>query len=515
LNTIYGVDIDPQAAEVTKLSLLLKVLEGENEETIGQSLRLFHERALPDLADNIKCGNSLIGPDFYEGKQLSLIDEEERYRINAFDWHAEFPHIFSSPSGRGQGEGNGFDTVIGNPPYIDIVGIPPVQRNYFSNSYSTFIYRSDILGVFFEKAITLLRNAGMLGFITSNTYFTTASAAKLRALLTSLLTIHEIIDVGGGVFTKANVDTATLVACKRPASDDAEVRLMSCRCLADLRGFLRNNDGKSYFTPQVDLAKNAETGFFIGSDGDTVKLVRQIEQIPGAKRLGEVVEFSRGYIAYDAHRGHSSQMIKNRVFHADKKVAKDYKKELTGSDIGRYRLTVKSRLWILFGDNLAAPRAPRYHSGPRVWIQRIRNPKLNQRLVCYYTDAHTELAASSGLTIARAIDSSYSACALCGLLNSHLINWYYRQLYHDVNIKPSDMVNIPIPLGWTNTQDRMVELVGSMLKLHKDLHSAKTDHEKSLIQRQIEETDKQIDQLVYELYSLTNKEIRIVEEATK
>jgi predicted type IV restriction endonuclease len=100
LNNIYGVDIDPQAVEVTKLSLLLKVLEGENEETLGKTYRLFHERALPDLGDNIKCGNSLIGPDFYAGKQLSLIDEEERYRINAFDWNAEFPHIFPSPFGQ-------------------------------------------------------------------------------------------------------------------------------------------------------------------------------------------------------------------------------------------------------------------------------------------------------------------------------------------------------------------------------------------------------------------------------
>jgi hypothetical protein len=65
LNNIYCVDIDPQAVEVTKLSLLLKVLEGESEQTISSQLRMFQERALPDLAQNIKCGNSLIGPDFY------------------------------------------------------------------------------------------------------------------------------------------------------------------------------------------------------------------------------------------------------------------------------------------------------------------------------------------------------------------------------------------------------------------------------------------------------------------
>jgi hypothetical protein len=64
VNNIYGVDIDSQAVEVTKLSLLLKVLEGENEQTLTRQLAMLHERALPDLANNIKCGNSLIGSDF-------------------------------------------------------------------------------------------------------------------------------------------------------------------------------------------------------------------------------------------------------------------------------------------------------------------------------------------------------------------------------------------------------------------------------------------------------------------
>ena len=66
LDHIYGVDIDSQAVEVTKLSLLLKVLEGESEESIGKQLSMFRERVLPDLAHNIKCGNSLIGFDYFE-----------------------------------------------------------------------------------------------------------------------------------------------------------------------------------------------------------------------------------------------------------------------------------------------------------------------------------------------------------------------------------------------------------------------------------------------------------------
>ncbi|MCX6843362.1 MAG: N-6 DNA methylase, partial [candidate division WOR-3 bacterium] len=138
LNNIYGVDIDPQAVEVTKLSLLLKVLEHENKETINQTLRLFRERALPNLDSNIKCGNSLIDSDFYRGQQGGLFDADIR-RVNAFDWHKAFPQVFnrnpsSSPSkGEDRGEGDnrqseignrewvgGFDADIGNPPYIRV-----------------------------------------------------------------------------------------------------------------------------------------------------------------------------------------------------------------------------------------------------------------------------------------------------------------------------------------------------------------------------------------------------------
>jgi hypothetical protein len=110
LNNIYGVDIDTQAVEVTKLSLLLKVLEGENKATIADLTMYSDERALPDLGNNIKCGNSLIGWDIQQDR--SDLTQEELWRINPFDWQDGFKEVFS----RG-----GFDAVIGNPPYIRIV----------------------------------------------------------------------------------------------------------------------------------------------------------------------------------------------------------------------------------------------------------------------------------------------------------------------------------------------------------------------------------------------------------
>ena len=109
LNSIYGVDIDPQAVEVTKLSLLLKVLEGGSPDALQREFWAAHERVLPDLGNNIKCGNSLIGSDFYAG-QLDLGDVENRHKINAFDWAAEFPAVVGSAK-------PAFHAVIGNPPW--------------------------------------------------------------------------------------------------------------------------------------------------------------------------------------------------------------------------------------------------------------------------------------------------------------------------------------------------------------------------------------------------------------
>jgi hypothetical protein len=107
LNHIFGVDVDPQAVEVTKLSLLMKVLEGEKGDAIASQMNLFHIRALPDLGSNIKCGNSLIEHDFFVTHASSLFPDDTLLRINAFDWEREFPFLKTS---------KGFDAVIGNPP---------------------------------------------------------------------------------------------------------------------------------------------------------------------------------------------------------------------------------------------------------------------------------------------------------------------------------------------------------------------------------------------------------------
>ena len=134
-NNIYGVDIDSQAVEVTKLSLLLKVLEGEAQ------MEMFHERVLPDLGGNIKCGNSLIGPDFYETGQIDFLDDNDRARINVFDWEKEFLEIMQA---------GGFDAVIGNPPYG--ADLSEEMTNYLVRKFKYQDYQRDTYLLFVEKS---------------------------------------------------------------------------------------------------------------------------------------------------------------------------------------------------------------------------------------------------------------------------------------------------------------------------------------------------------------------------
>ncbi|MCG7853958.1 MAG: BREX-1 system adenine-specific DNA-methyltransferase PglX, partial [Methanosarcinaceae archaeon] len=203
LDNIYGVDIDPQAVEVTKLSLLLKVLEGESEQTIQPYLRLFSQRALPDLGNNIKCGNSLIGPEICEDQIFS--DLEELNRINPFDWSKEFSPIMTA---------GGFDTIIGNPPYLKIEHINDADRKCLAKEYSTFMKRYDTFGIFIERSLALLELHGRLGMIIPSTILNNLSFRELRKLLLKSTAIETILNLGGKVFKGVNNDTLILVVTK-------------------------------------------------------------------------------------------------------------------------------------------------------------------------------------------------------------------------------------------------------------------------------------------------------------
>ena len=204
LNNIYGVDIDSQAVETTKLSLLLKVLEGETAESIDSQLTFLHERALPDLAANIKCGNSLLEPGDV-ASQMNLLDTEECLRLNTFCWRDEFAAIM---------DGGGFDAVLGNPPYLGIEHTREADRSIYIGRYTTVMRRFDAFGLFIEMSLHLLKQDRLFGMIIPSTMLNNLTFTALRRLLLEETSIRSIVNLGGRVFAGANNDTMILLFSK-------------------------------------------------------------------------------------------------------------------------------------------------------------------------------------------------------------------------------------------------------------------------------------------------------------
>jgi type I restriction-modification system DNA methylase subunit len=194
LNNIYGVDIDSQAVNVTMLSLLLKVLEGENRDALEAQQKLYRERALPDLGDNIKCGNSLIGPDIYDDSDL-ILSADDIHRINPFDWESEFSEIIND---------GGFDVVIGNPPYVDVKILGNDIKKFLTKRYMSATRRFDLYVPFVERGIDLISNEGLLSYIMPTMFARRDYGRSLRAALNNLADIKHIVDFGTNqIFKKA------------------------------------------------------------------------------------------------------------------------------------------------------------------------------------------------------------------------------------------------------------------------------------------------------------------------
>jgi hypothetical protein len=567
LQNIYGVDIDSQAVEVTKLSLLLKVLEGESEEMINLQLRLLHERALPDLGRNIKCGNSLIGPDFYEQSEMSFLDEEERYRINVFDWNAEFPEIMKA---------GGFDAVIGNPPYIRSQTLGEPQRRYYERKFRAATATYDIYVLFFEEALSLVSKQGCVGMILPNKFFTTDYGFGLRKLLTEPNRIEEIVDFQDGqVFSRAGTYTCLLFvgpsAGKAPRY--AQLGMVFKKSgRARVAQLLRNNEisfeslklprggerwtiavgetGKLLlrlqreFEPLLSLRPHIFQG--LKTSADKIYLVRVIRK-KGAISECETEKGDRLSIETDilkpAVRGEN---VRRYSIDRSSNLHIIYPYELDES--GRARVLRSATLankfpkaWDYFGANKSVLAArDRGIWGERSdWYAYARSQNLSaflgEKLLVPYMTTRLRTAPDQGGNLffvnittggygARFEDHRHDLLYVAGLLNSRLLNSALRQLtnafrggYFAVSKQalerlPFRTIDFKDPED-KDRHDRMVSLVERMLELHKQLAVAKTDHAKTNLQRQIDATDAQIDQLVYELYDLTEDEIKIVESA--
>ena len=181
LNNIYGVDLDINAVEVTKLSLLLKCMEGETQASIQQQFKIWNDRVLPTLENNIQSGNSLIDLDYYANE----LDFGSEKKIKPFNWERSFPEIFKS---------GGFDIVIGNPPYVRSRLLEVSERVYFTKHFKSAKGTFDLYSIFLEKSFQLLKSNGLVAFINPNKYFYSDYGEGIRKVISDSYTITKIVD---------------------------------------------------------------------------------------------------------------------------------------------------------------------------------------------------------------------------------------------------------------------------------------------------------------------------------
>ena len=488
LNNIYGVDIDPQAVEVTKLNLLLCALENENQTTLGQ-LNLIHQRALPDLSSNIKCGNSLIGLDFYEGAQMSLFDEDARWKINAFDWPEEFPEIF-------KGKNPGFDAVIGNPPYVRVHRLDKSTKEYLWEKYKTFVAKSDLYNCFMERSFYLLKRSGLLSMITPHTWTSLESFEGIRRLFFEESKICLLCQLPKKVFRKATVQTCVFVIERTVRQEDTlgnmiEVHSLSERSCGVAREFKQSEIGRYHLH-----------NFLLYSDQGLRALYDKVSS--NAHCLEELVLFR-----YGLKTGDDAQFLTRES------KGQKYKKLVRSANIARYSLDYLGEFVRYAPVEMKAHRKTA-RPGER---ERFESPKvvvsrMGRALVATF-DIEKYYIKDGMLLLGPC---PYDLRYIVGLLNSRLLNHIYTHFFVTVDVLKNAILALPIrklDLGKVQDKaahDRMVSLVESMLDLHKQLSSARVEHDKTLIQRQISATDGQIDKLVYELYGLTEEEIKILEE---
>ncbi|MGL4561236.1 MAG: Eco57I restriction-modification methylase domain-containing protein, partial [Brevinema sp.] len=489
---IYGVDLDSQAVEVSKLSLLLKLMEDETaNDNAGLSFTY-----LPNLEKNVKAGNSLVGKDYLDNIQVSLFDKKEQHKIKVFNWQDEFPEVFKK---------GGFDAVVGNPPYIFARNnmFTEQQKTYYYKHYPISEYQLNTYLMFTERASTLVKEEGLVGYIIPNNCLTINSFDRFRRFLVDEMSYLHIVNSFDKVFSGANVDTCILIFGK-------EYQHTSRHSMGELRnGAFQLVSGD--FTELLTKNYIIDTTQCLDPNNPVPKIMDKMNS--HSLPLSSYAEVKSGLVAYETGKGkppQTDEMKNNRIYHSNTKKDATYLRYLQGVDVARYALNWSGE-WLSFGEWLAAPRKEELYNSPRILVRQIPN-KLPYCINAIYTEEQI-LNDRNSMVLYR---FTQEPLFILGILNGKLTSFWFAHYFGKLNrglfpqFKVNELAQFPIPtLDLTNKKDKalhddIVSKVQLMLKLQKDTPNPTT-------KLQIEALDRQIDRLVYQMYRLTEDEIRVVE----
>lgn len=411
-HNLYGVDINEESVEIAQLALWLRTAKPR--------------RKLNSLNQNIKCGNSLICDPAIAGEK-------------AFDWQKEFPQVF---------EKGGFDVVIGNPPYVNMANIQNEQeRKFYQNNYSTVKNKCDLYSIFTEKAKSLLKDNGLLGFIFPNSWMGTESFSKFRDFLSKEVKVYQLVELPPGVFEDAIVTTVLCFYQNTLPQASNNVEVYAC---VD-KEFVKKDFVLSY----EQILNNPNTSFAFEK---TISL----ENV-ACKKLSEIASFSLGIKTSDDAR-----------FVFKKPIDETCYKFIRGRNISKWSHPYNDE-WIWYQPALICEKPG---GRPRV----LENFLVDRKIVVQ--DIATQITAtidSERYLCNDTLNIIYSLCAeysfeyiLC-ILNSKLVNVWFKKIFPaGLHIKQNQLEQIPIPIIDMDAQQPFVSLANTMLSLNSQLQEKRS-----------------------------------------
>ena len=545
---IYGVDLDAAAVEVTQLSLYLKMLENENRTTLQRQRELLADETeialLPPLQDNIKHGNSLIASDF------SMMPED-LVRVHAFDWPVQFQSIMKA---------GGFDAVIGNPPYVRQESLKE-SKDYFEKNYESFSGTGDLYTYFMEKGVKLIRPGGRYSIIVSSSFLRATYAEALRETLLKHAALVRIVDFGGfAVFADAK-DTYVCIPVLVKEKQTNQVEVSKVKSLETDR-VMAEMSKTDFVAPLQQFNRDAWS----------LRSAEQVQTFAKIVKAGEPLgSYVNRRIFYGIKTGLNEAFVvtteqRNKLVASAKASVALIHPCRGGEDVREYFIEPTDSWLIVLPagwtrSQMGTPGASASEAKAWDWL-RSKHPGIAAHLElftkplrdrqdqgdfwwelrpCDYYEAfhkpklvfpdickHPRFSFDdTGIYLANtAYVLGTGDKYLLGILNSRLF-WFaisnisipfgvragefrYRLIYQYMEKVPVRQLDLKKPAEKA-AHDKMVDLVNRRLALTPKLRAATADSEKAVLQNAVTATDQQIDALVYDLYGLTEDEIKLVE----
>ena len=538
LNNIFGVDVDIQAVEVTKLSLLIKCLEGESEASIETNTRLFHDRILPNLDKNILNGNSIINHDFYKDGLFPSLNEMRK--INTFNWKEGFKEIITH---------GGFDFIIGNPPYFSLDIVPNDQKDYIEKKFHFATRQSNIYFFFIAVANQLLKENGVLSFINERYYFSSKNATDFRKFISNSYQISEIIDFKNiqifedvntltviNTFIKSNIkqtikvvqfndELRSLDQYDLHASELKNTFYINQSELLDSNWLFNNpklNSLESVFknTKTLDKIVHMGQGITTGLNDTFVVDENTIKKFNLEPDLLKKYVKTRDVKEYEIfHRKLYVILALNETQIDNYPNIKDYLKLKIDLLTKRYEYRKGQSTWFsvsvprnlsLFQNSTEKIITPLYSKGNKFGID------ITDMGCGYYTLTDTYI-------LVKKENVEISLKYLLAILNSQLLNFYNRHFgklkrdgYYEYSRNTLSKYPIHIP-NLNDTEEKtkyeqIIKYVDSIMELKQRYNNSKLPNEKSILQNQINYTETTINQLINELYKVPDEILKMIEK---